>query len=45
MTTSITTAQGIDGAAIDGGLYTDVTDFARDTHWLNGPVSAGRGAR
>ncbi|GHF68739.1 phosphatase PAP2 family protein [Streptomyces thermodiastaticus] len=40
MTTSITTAQGIDGAAIDGGLYTDVTDFARDTHWLNGPVSA-----
>jgi undecaprenyl-diphosphatase len=40
MTTSITTAQGIDGAAIDGGLYTDVTDFARDTHWLNGPGSA-----
>ncbi|GGV72454.1 MULTISPECIES: phosphatase PAP2 family protein [Streptomyces] len=40
MTTSITTAQGIDGAAIDGGLYTDVTDFARDTHWLNGPVLA-----
>lgn len=26
-------------ASIDGGLYTDVTDFARDTHWLNGPVN------
>ncbi|PHQ48119.1 hypothetical protein BLA24_32295 [Streptomyces cinnamoneus] len=31
---------GLDGAAIDGGLYTDVTDFAHRTHWLNGPVAA-----
>ncbi|MGW3497018.1 phosphatase PAP2 family protein [Streptomyces sp. NPDC001020] len=29
----------LDGAAIDGGLYTDITDMARDTHWLNEPVS------
>lgn len=26
-------------ASIDGGLYTDITDFARDSHWLNGPVT------
>ncbi|GAA3079071.1 hypothetical protein GCM10020000_75870 [Streptomyces olivoverticillatus] len=31
---------GLDGASIDGGLYTEVTDFAHRTHWLNGPVSA-----
>ncbi|MFI9306033.1 phosphatase PAP2 family protein [Streptomyces triculaminicus] len=30
---------GLDGAAIDGGWYTDVTDFAHRTHWLNGAVS------
>lgn len=40
MTTSSPTAQALDGAAIDGGLYTDVTDFARHTHWLNGAMSA-----
>ncbi len=40
MTTSTPTAQGIDGAAIDGGLYTDITDFARHTHWLNGTAAA-----
>ncbi|MER6334045.1 phosphatase PAP2 family protein [Streptomyces sp. NPDC001034] len=39
MTTSSPTAQALDGAAIDGGLYTDVTDFARHTHWMNEPVS------
>ncbi|MGC0417267.1 phosphatase PAP2 family protein [Embleya sp. AB8] len=33
-------AQALDGARIDGGLYTTVTDFARDTHWLNSPVLA-----
>ena len=27
-------------ASIDGGLYTDITAFARDTHWLNGAVNA-----
>lgn len=26
-------------ASIDGGLYTDITDFARDTHWMNGPLT------
>ncbi|WP_225094750.1 phosphatase PAP2 family protein [Streptomyces sp. CoH27] len=40
MTTSSPTAQALDGAAIDGGLYTDVTDFARHTHWLNGAAAA-----
>ncbi|MEU7054692.1 phosphatase PAP2 family protein [Streptomyces sp. NPDC046197] len=40
MTTSPPTVQALDGASIDGGLYTDVTDFARHTHWLNGPVAA-----
>lgn len=38
MPTSSPTIQALDGASIDGGLYTNVTDFARDTHWLNGPV-------
>lgn len=26
-------------ASIDGGLYTDITDFARHSHWLNSPVN------
>ena len=40
MTSSTPTTQALDGASIDGGLYGDITDFARHTHWLNGPVSA-----
>ena len=28
--------QALDGASVDGSLYQDVTDFARDTSWLNG---------
>ncbi|WP_063770754.1 phosphatase PAP2 family protein [Streptacidiphilus carbonis] len=32
--------QAMDGSRIDGGLYTDVTDFARHTHWLNSAMSA-----
>ncbi|MFE9557215.1 phosphatase PAP2 family protein [Streptomyces sp. NPDC006692] len=40
MTSSTLTTQALDGASIDGGLYGDITDFARHTHWLNGPVSA-----
>ncbi|MFE2470563.1 phosphatase PAP2 family protein [Streptomyces mirabilis] len=40
ITTSSRSIQALDGARIDGGLYTDVTDFARHTHWLNGTVSA-----
>ncbi|WP_405783248.1 phosphatase PAP2 family protein [Streptomyces sp. NBC_00859] len=27
-----------DGSHIDGSLFTTVTDLARDTRWLNGPV-------
>jgi len=27
-----------DGASIDGSLFTSVTDFARDTRWLNTPL-------
>ena len=27
-------------ASIDGKLYTDITSFARDTHWLNAPMNA-----
>ncbi|GAA1015695.1 membrane protein [Streptomyces sp. F-3] len=38
MTTSSPPAQGFDGAAVSGGLYTDVTEFARDTPWLNEPA-------
>ncbi|WP_112470645.1 phosphatase PAP2 family protein [Streptomyces triticisoli] len=38
MTTLSSPAQGLDGAAITGGLYTDVTEFARHTPWLNGPA-------
>lgn len=40
MTSSAPTTQALDGASIDGGLYGDITDFARHTHWLNGPVAA-----
>lgn len=29
----------LDGSGIDGSLYIDVTDFARDTPWLNEPMS------
>lgn len=38
--TTAPSPHGLDGASIDGGLYTEVTDFAHRTHWLNGPVSA-----
>jgi undecaprenyl-diphosphatase len=27
-------------AGIDGGLYVDITSFARDTRWLNGAMNA-----
>ncbi|MBX7466985.1 MULTISPECIES: phosphatase PAP2 family protein [unclassified Streptomyces] len=40
MTSPTPTPQALDGASIDGGLYGDITDFARHTHWLNGPVFA-----
>ncbi|MCZ4124045.1 phosphatase PAP2 family protein [Streptomyces sp. H39-S7] len=35
-----TTLQALDGASIDGGWYTSVTDFAHSTHWLNAPMLA-----
>lgn len=28
----------LDGSGIDGSSYIDVTDFARDTPWLNEPM-------
>ncbi|EMF01791.1 phosphatase PAP2 family protein [Streptomyces mobaraensis NBRC 13819 = DSM 40847] len=37
--TTASAPPGLDGAAIDGGLYTDVTDFAHHTRWLNGAVA------
>jgi undecaprenyl-diphosphatase len=37
-----------DGSGIDGSLFTTVTDFARETKWLNAPIelwtNAGLGA-
>lgn len=39
MTTLHRTVQSaFDGAGIDGSWFTTVTDFARDTTWLNAPV-------
>ncbi|MEV0185971.1 phosphatase PAP2 family protein [Streptomyces sp. NPDC050625] len=36
------TAQlAFDGSGIDGSLFTSVTDFARDTKWLNTPLELG----
>ncbi|WP_328316008.1 phosphatase PAP2 family protein [Streptomyces sp. NBC_00388] len=32
-----------DGSHIDGSLFTTVTDFARDTRWLNGPLESWTG--
>lgn len=29
-----------DGSGIDGSAYLDTTNLARQTHWLNGPMSA-----
>ncbi|MEU9242323.1 phosphatase PAP2 family protein [Streptomyces sp. NPDC048385] len=29
----------LDGSRIDGSLFTSVTDFARETPWLNAPVA------
>src|SRR5699024_1838355 len=34
------TLRALDGAGIDGSLYLDITDFARDTSWLNGTMQA-----
>jgi len=36
MTLEMLRLPAYDGSGIDGSLFTDVTDFARDTHWLNG---------
>lgn len=33
----------MDGARIDGGWYSTVTDFARQTHWLNQPMLSWSG--
>jgi len=38
MTAAATAYLAFDGSRIDGSLYTDVTDLARDTRWLNTPL-------
>ncbi|GLW58213.1 phosphatase PAP2 family protein [Kitasatospora phosalacinea] len=40
MTTPTPAVLALDGARIDGGLYTAVTDFAHRTPWLNTPMTA-----
>ncbi|MBP2527290.1 phosphatase PAP2 family protein [Rhodococcus sp. PvP104] len=34
----VTDNLALDGSGIDGSVYIDVTDFARDTPWLNEPM-------
>lgn len=38
MTAAATAQLAFDGSGIDGSLFTSVTDFARDTKWLNTPM-------
>lgn len=38
MTPLSTVPLAFDGSGIDGSLFTSVTDFARDTRWLNAPL-------
>ncbi|MGW1258802.1 phosphatase PAP2 family protein [Streptomyces sp. NPDC002513] len=38
MTAAATAQLAFDGSGIDGSLFTSVTDFARDTTWLNTPM-------
>lgn len=38
MTVQSAAQLAFDGSAVDGSLFTTVTDFARDTPWLNTPV-------
>ncbi|MEV5878491.1 phosphatase PAP2 family protein [Streptomyces sp. NPDC052101] len=38
MTAPATAQLAFDGSGIDGSLFTSVTDFARDTKWLNTPI-------
>lgn len=38
MTVHSTLQLAFDGSSIDGSLFTTVTDFARDTPWLNTPM-------
>ncbi|MFD8927475.1 phosphatase PAP2 family protein [Streptomyces mirabilis] len=38
MTVQSATQLAFDGSSVDGSLFTSVTDFARDTPWLNTPI-------
>ncbi|MFJ1561788.1 phosphatase PAP2 family protein [Streptomyces mirabilis] len=38
MTVQSTAQLAFDGSSVDGSLFTTVTDFARDTPWLNTPI-------
>lgn len=38
MTVQTAAQLAFDGSSVDGSLFTSVTDFARDTPWLNTPI-------
>ncbi|MFG2857800.1 phosphatase PAP2 family protein [Streptomyces mirabilis] len=38
MTVQFAAQLAFDGSSVDGSLFTSVTDFARDTPWLNTPI-------
>ncbi|MGW1625059.1 phosphatase PAP2 family protein [Streptomyces sp. NPDC002172] len=38
MAAAATAHLALDGSGVDGSLFTSVTDFARDTKWLNTPM-------
>ncbi|MFJ9542159.1 phosphatase PAP2 family protein [Streptomyces sp. NPDC101225] len=38
MTAAATAQPAFDGSRVDGSLFTSITDFARDTTWLNTPM-------
>ncbi|MFE7168278.1 phosphatase PAP2 family protein [Streptomyces sp. NPDC057616] len=38
MTAAATAQLAFDGSHVDGSLFTSITDFARDTKWLNTPM-------
>lgn len=39
MTVTLGGSLTFDGSGVDGGLFTFITGFARDTRWLNGPLA------
>lgn len=41
MIVAATQVLAFDGSGVDGSLFTTITDFARDTKWLNAPMEIG----